>query len=76
MGHCKHCRHYRPCKTAADIERHGLKAGRCLSSFMAQGDDSTVGQPMENGALYLGVGGSAAFVTGPDFGCINFSKKS
>lgn len=75
MGTCKNCSHYRPCKKPADVERHGTKAGRCFSSFMAQGDDSTLGEPIENGAVFLGVGGTATFVTGPDFGCINFVAK-
>ena len=75
VGTCKDCHHYRPCKIKVDIERHGPLAGHCLSSFIAQADDSTYAEPMENGAVYVGVGGAAAFVTGPDFGCINFVQK-
>lgn len=71
MGTCKNCQRYRPSKAAADVERYGALSGRCLSSFIAQGDDSTDAEPMIHGAVYVGIGGSSDFVTGPDFGCIN-----
>lgn len=72
MGTCKNCQRYRPSKAAADVGRYGALSGQCLSSYIAQADDSTHAEPLNNGAVYAGIGGTAAFMVGPEFGCINF----
>ncbi len=72
MNLCKTCKHWARTTEALDISYHGGHAGKC-------GSDKFVwsAKPPTNGLAYWDYDDYAAgFMTGENFGCIHWAKKS